>query len=340
MVEHLIDGAHQARGGESGDAQHHEAEVRNGRVGHELLQVGLHEGNQGAVDDADHGQQAQPGCCGHEGVGEERYGDAEKTVAAHLQHDRGQDHRGRGGRLHVGVGQPGVKRPHRHLDGEGQGTGGEEPGLEGGRHRPLGQERDVEGARGVVQHQEGHQHQHAAREGVEEELQRRVDAAVAAPDPDEEVHRDEHGLPEHVEEDEVEGHEDPDHARLEQEHEDHELAHPLVDVVPGPEQGEGGEEGGEQDQPVADPVDAHVVGDAVGRNPRSALEELVARGRLHAPHEKEGQGEDARAPAEAHELLGELGLLPGEGHDHRPQHRGQHQQGQEVVMEDAHDHNR
>ena len=56
VVQHLVDGAHHRRRGEGGDAEHDEAEVGDRRIGHELLQVGLHEGDEGAVDDADHGQ--------------------------------------------------------------------------------------------------------------------------------------------------------------------------------------------------------------------------------------------------------------------------------------------
>jgi len=68
---------------------------------------------------------------------------------------------------------------------------------------------------------DAHQHQEAAREGEDHELQRRVDAARAAPDPDDQVHRHEHQLEHHVEEEEVERDEHPDHADLEQEERGH-----------------------------------------------------------------------------------------------------------------------
>ena len=44
------------------------------------------------------------------------------------------------------------------------------------------------------QRDDGDQHQHAAGHRVEDELHRRVDAPLVAPDPDEEVHRDEDHL--------------------------------------------------------------------------------------------------------------------------------------------------
>ena len=49
---------------------------------------------------------------------------------------------------------------------------------------------------------------------------RGVHAAVVAPDPDEEVHRDEHRVPEHVEEEQIEREEHADHRALEQQHAD------------------------------------------------------------------------------------------------------------------------
>ena len=60
------------------------------------------------------------------------------------------------------------------------------------------------------------EHDQPAEQRVEEELDRRVLPARAAERPDQEVHRDQHGLEEHVEEEDVGGREDPDHHHLEQ----------------------------------------------------------------------------------------------------------------------------
>ena len=51
-------------------------------------------------------------------VGRDRQAETQEAVAAHLQHDGRQHHRTAGGRLHVGIRQPGMHRPHRHLDRE------------------------------------------------------------------------------------------------------------------------------------------------------------------------------------------------------------------------------
>jgi hypothetical protein len=59
------------------------------------------------------------------------------------------------------------------------------------------------------------QHEQAAGQGVDEELDRRVHPPLAAEGADQEVGRDQHGLPEDVEQEQVQAHEDADHGRLE-----------------------------------------------------------------------------------------------------------------------------
>ena len=59
------------------------------------------------------------------------------------------------------------------------------------------------------------QHREAADHGVDQELERGVDPAAFAPHPDQEIQRDQHRLPEHIEKDEVEGKENSGGRRLE-----------------------------------------------------------------------------------------------------------------------------
>ena len=62
VVDHLEHAALEALGGEGEGAEDDEAEVGHRRVGDEPLQVLLHGGDDGAVDDADHAEgQEQPG---------------------------------------------------------------------------------------------------------------------------------------------------------------------------------------------------------------------------------------------------------------------------------------
>ncbi len=67
----------------------------------------------------------------HDYIREEWQGEADEAVSSHLQQNAGQDDRARGGRLHVGIGQPGVEREHRHLDGERQEESQEQQNREG-----------------------------------------------------------------------------------------------------------------------------------------------------------------------------------------------------------------
>ena len=241
--------------------------------------------------------------CG--GDREEREREAHQAVGAHLQQHAGQDDRAGGGRLHVRVGQPGVEREQRHLDRERDGERQEEPALRVRRDLQRVEPQQVEAVaagRLLVQEgepEDGDEHQHAARHRVEHELDRRVDALVVAPDPDEEVHRDEHRVPEHVEQEEIERDEDADHRGFEREDEDRELLDLLLHALPRREQRNRREEAGEHHQQQADAVDADVVVDAEGRDPRHPLDELeVGRRGVEARPDQQGHGKGHERGAE------------------------------------------
>jgi hypothetical protein len=101
-------------------AEHHEAHVAHARVGDQLLHVGLDHGHHGAVDDRHDGEADDDRREGDGGVGQDRHAEAQEAVAAELQQDAGEDDRAGSWCLDVSVGEPSVKRPHRHLDGERQ----------------------------------------------------------------------------------------------------------------------------------------------------------------------------------------------------------------------------
>src|SRR5947209_5097757 len=74
----------------------------------------------------------------------------------------------------------------------------------------------VKGVLGVeVENKHGNEHEHAAEQRVEEELDRRVLTPRPAPDANEKVHGQQHQFPENVEEEEVHGAEDTDHGSIE-----------------------------------------------------------------------------------------------------------------------------
>jgi len=141
-----------------------------------------------------------------------------------------------------------------------------------------------------VEHQHGDQHQHRAEERVQEELDRRVLPPRAAPDADQEVHRQEHHLPEHVEQEEVERHEHAEHAGDEQQ-EEHVVGLDVLRDRPAGGTGEHREERGEHHERHADAVHTEQVLDVEGRNPRLLHHRLHARlahgelGRANRPEE-------------------------------------------------------
>jgi hypothetical protein len=128
----------------------------------------------------------------------------------------------------VDIGQPGVHRPHRHLDGKGRQESEEQQGLRGAAQRQLVPGGQVEAATGLgVQEDQRHQHQQRAQQRVQEELEGRVDLVRATPDTDDQVHRDQRGLEEHIEQQAIERAEHADHQAAE----DHEGAHVLVHTL-------------------------------------------------------------------------------------------------------------
>ena len=177
-----------------------------------------------------------------------------------------------------------------------------------GQHpaRDHGQVEGVHAGGGAVlevEGEDGDQHEEGAHQRVEDELDGGVDAVGPAPDPDDEIHRDQHRLPEDVEEEEVEGHEDAEHARLEQEHGDGELFPAPLHRVPRGEQCERHEERGQQHEEQADAVHAQVIRDPERRHPRALLHELVVGGggveagvERHGEHEGDAGRSGAPSP--------------------------------------------
>ncbi len=146
----------------------------------------------------------------------------------------------------------------------------------------------VQAAGDEVEGQDRHQHQRGTGQGVEEELHGRVDAVLAAPAPDQEVHGDQAELEEDVEEQQVQGQEDADHRALQDQHQGQIDADLVVDMLVAKGDGDGHEQGGEQHQPQADPVHAQeVLGPELG-DPVGLLHKLHARlGVVPLPQEQE-----------------------------------------------------
>ena len=135
------------------------------------------------------------------------------------------------------------------------------------------------------------QHDRAADQGVDEELDRCVLSPRTAPDPDEEVHRNEEELPEEEEQDVIKGDEDAVHRGLERQHPGEELLLPVGDV-PRCDNGQHTDDSGDEEHRVADAVDADVVTHADAGDPVDFLLKLDAwiGGIERSPHAQD-QGE-------------------------------------------------
>src|SRR5579883_907599 len=281
--EHLINRALHGNRMEGEDAEDDESQVADGGVGDEFFQVRLHKRDERAIDDADDGQNGDPGGRAIRSLGEEREAEAHHAVGAHFQEHAGQNDGAGGGRLDVRVREPGMQREERHLDGEGQEKGEEEEHFRARRkmvYAGLQQRlnrRQVERASEVIEPQDADQHERGAEHGVDEEFYSGVDAAVVAPDADEEGHGDQHDFPEEEEEEEIEGEKDPDDADFEQKEHHVEFLDAVVHAIPGSHDAERREEGGEDDEEEADAVDAEVIVDRRGGDPGFVFDERVAR---------------------------------------------------------------
>ncbi len=137
---------------------------------------------------------------------------------------------------------------------------------------------DLEAAGLVVQVQQRDQRQQRTKQRVQEELEGRVDPVRTAPDADDDVHRDQRGLEEHVEQHAVKRGEHADHDARQDQERGHVGRHALGDDLPAGDHDDHRDEGGQHDEPHRDAVDAEVVVDVEALDPRVLLDELHLRG--------------------------------------------------------------
>ncbi|MDT4865761.1 hypothetical protein FQZ97_1005840 [compost metagenome] len=171
-----------------------------------------------------------------------------------------------------------MHRPHRHLDREGDEEGNEDRDLLVHRQLGLVPLQDVERAGLVVQVQQRNQRQQRAQQRVQEELEGRVHTVRTAPDADDDVHRNQRGLEEHVEQHAVERAEHADHQAGQDQERGHVLGHALGDHFPGRDHHDHGDEGGQHHEPHRQAVDTQQVVDAEALDPVRLLDELHRRG--------------------------------------------------------------
>ena len=256
---------------------HEEAELADGAVGEDQLQVVLLQGRPAAEE---HGAQPQhrDGRLPQRRLGEAR-GEAGHQVDAGLDHRGGVQVRGhRGGRGHRGR-QPEVQRDQRGLR---HGADEEQedrhvhhgPALRqlGGRREHLG---DPVGARGLAQHHDADQHGQAAGGGEHEGLQRRAPGGQAGPAVADEQERQDGGdLPEDEQHQHVVGGHQAEHGAREGEQlraEAADAARAGLEVAGAVEQHQGAHAEHEQGHRPREGVHAQHQVQAQGRDPLPAL---------------------------------------------------------------------
>jgi len=160
-----------------------------------------------------------------------------------------------------------------------------------------------------VEGQHDQQHQHRADQSIYEELDGGVNPAGASPDADQEVHGQQHDLPEDVEEEEVQRHEGAHHAGFQEQEEGVVALHAGLDP-PGSGDAEEAEQGGQEHHREGQAVHTDEVFDVKGRNPSGVFDELEALLLVDAEtgaaelrkercgDDQNGQREDQRRPAD------------------------------------------
>ena len=262
---------------------------------------------------------------------EHRQREAEEAVAAHLQQDRREDDRARGRRFDMGVGEPGVDRPHRHLDRKRGEEREPRPGLQRPREGVMQQRRDIRRTRFPIHRHDGEQHQHRAEQRVEEELEARIDAARAAPHADDQEHRNEAALEEHIEQHQVQRAEGADHQRFQHQERDHVGAHPVLDRGPARQDRDRHQRGGEDHERQRNAVDPHGIGDGA-TEPRPFFQELkIGRRQIETPDQDErDRKSDERRPHRHPARIARAGLVVAQERDEqRPGDRQESNDGED-----------
>ncbi len=141
--------------------------------------------------------------------------------------------------------QPGVKRESRNFNGKSKVETQEDPHLktESQIRALLYDFRVVKGVRlGVeVERQKRDQHENASEQRKKEKFNGRIFLLGSAPDPDQEIHRNQCELPKHIEQEEIKPQKHADHAGLQQQEEKEIFLDAVFDI-------EGGDEGQERQQ--------------------------------------------------------------------------------------------
>ena len=294
VVEHLQDravhgDARIARSGchgSRGDAQHHKAHMVDRGICHQPFEIRLAIGTEGAEDNRRSRQESQRAgkILGFDRI--QRQDQPQETIRAQLEHHTCQDHRAGRWRFGMRIRKPGMERPDRNLDGKGNHKTPEDHGLYSSDRetkqkalsgRPFGRnDGQVKGPEESTQQLDTQQQAERAAHGVDHEFERGIIPIGTAPLVDQEIHRNKADFPEDEEDQQVEGHEDAQHARLE-EQEQHHVGLDTVGHAEGGQNGERREQRGQQDHGQRKPIHAEMKRGIDGRIPGILFLELETR---------------------------------------------------------------
>jgi hypothetical protein len=165
-----------------------------------------------------------------------------------------------------------MHRPHRHLDGERDQEGEEEPGLCGQTERQLVPVENRETATRLdEQIDQRNQEQQRPHEGKQEELERRIDPVGTAPDANDQVQGNQRSFEEDVEQHAIQRRKNT----VQQAGHDQEAGVVLrdlaIDDLPAGENHGHRDEAVEEHEEHRDAIDAEMVVDVESRNPADAV---------------------------------------------------------------------
>ena len=290
MRNHLHQRTFHAQAVEHEKAQRHKAHVRDGRIGHQLFHVFLHQRHQA---DIDHGNQRQANHerrKGNRGIGRDRQRETQKAIRAQFQRNGRQHHRAARGRFNVGIRQPGMHRPHRNLHRKAKQEAEENPHLLGRVQRQLVPDENGERAGLAVQINQRQQHRQRTGQRVEEKLDGGIDAVWPAPDADNQIQWNQRGFKEYVEQHAIERGENAVHQAGHNQEGGHVLRHVILNHPPSGDHHQHGNQGIEQYEQHRNAIDAEVIADHETLNPARLFDKLHPR-REAVELEKQRQGD-------------------------------------------------
>ena len=177
--------------------------------------------------------------------------------------------------------------------------------------------------RHVVQIDQRDQHQQRTEQRVEEKLEGCVDLVRTAPDTNDEIHRDQRGLEEHIEQHAVECREDTDHQSRQDQEGPHVLVHTLGDRLPGSNHHDHRDECRQRHEPERDSIHPEVVENIETLDPGSLLDKLHGgSSQLETLIERQGHGKPRQRTDEGKPAHGTSMLVTAKGQQQNTERDG------------------